>query len=97
MSQTVDIKNVTLTTSFQEVTVSETLKFDEFIVKTNDGTDFEIKLLTGDTETFIFSKDDGTAPWVNIQNRSFPSADDTSLFFVKGTTDSVLQILFIRN
>lgn len=96
MSKIVDIKNVTLTTSFQEVTVASTLYFDEYVVKTNDGTDFEIKLLTGDTETFICSVDDGSSPIINTVTRKYSSQEDT-LFFVKGTTDSVLQIMFRRD
>jgi hypothetical protein len=95
MAKLKDIKNVTLTADFQEVTVSSTLYFDEYIVKTNDQTDFEIKLLTDDTETFIHSVDDSTAPWINTASRKH-SSDSTSLFFVKGTADSILQIEFIR-
>lgn len=96
MAELKDIKNVTLTTSFQEVTVDSSLFYTEYTVKTNDGTNFEIKLLTGDTETFICSTDDGTAPLTITKGRGYTS-DSTSLFFVKGTTDSVLQIIFTRD
>lgn len=96
MSEIKDIKNVTLTTSFQAVTVDTSLFFTEYVVKTNDGTDFEIKLLTDDTETFICSNDDGTAPLLITSSRGYTS-DSATLFYVKGTTDSVLQIMFTRD
>lgn len=96
MAKVKDIQNVTLTTSYQEVTVSTSLFYTEYIAKTNDNTDFEIKLLTGDTESFICSVDDGTAPFISTEGRQYTS-DSTTLFFVKGTSGSKLQIMFMRD
>lgn len=96
MSEIKDIKNVTLTTSFQAVTVDTSLFFTEYIVKTNDNTDFEMKLLTADTETFICSVDDGTSPLIVTYKRGYTS-DSSTLFYVKGTAGSILQIMFLRD
>lgn len=95
MSEIKDIKNVTLTTSFQEVTVATSLLFSGYIVKTNDKSDFEIKLLTGDTETFICSLEDNTSPLLVNKLRNYPG-ESTTLFWVKGTAGSILQIMFTR-
>lgn len=79
----------------QEVTVEITLKFTSYIVSTKDQTDFEIKLLDTNTEISVHSLTDGTAPLIINQERKY-AGEETSLFYVKGTTDSILQIVFER-
>jgi hypothetical protein len=96
MARIMDIKNVTLTTSFQEVTVASSLLFSRYIMNTQDDTDFEWKLLTADTETYISSLKANTSPVINDQARNYAS-HSTSLFFVKGVAGSELQIMFTRD
>ncbi len=89
------IKNVVLTTSFQAVTVVSTELFDGYIASTKDGTDFEIKILETDTDTFVCSQSLNTSP-LNISVDRRYDTQSTAIFYVKGTADSVLQVLFIK-
>jgi len=86
------IINQQLTSSFVAVTVPANLRFDSYIVNTQDNSDWEMKLNSTDTAFFKFSQDGYTSP---INSDFDKRADDINptLFYAKGT--GVLQMLFL--
>jgi hypothetical protein len=88
------IQNVTLTTSWQEVSPPDDIFFCEYIAVTTDGTPFEIRYATSGDVSYPVSLDLNTFPLHVTKNRTNNS--DDYLFYVKGTAASVLSILYWR-
>jgi len=95
MAKIEDIKNYTLTTSWQAIEVDEDTFFTQYTATTTDGTAFDVRVATSGDVLFPVSIDLGTSPFQADKLRGFTS-DSKTLFYAKGTDSSVLSILFWR-
>jgi len=86
------IINQQLTSSFVAVTIPADLRFDSYVVNTQDNSDWEMKLNSTDTAFFKFSQDAYTSP-INTDFDKRAEDLNPTLFHAKGT--GVLQILFL--
>ena len=85
------ILNHQLTSEFTTVNVGEDWEFSGYMINTQDGSDWEMKLTEGATDSFIFKAESNTdtlnTPWDKRSDNK-----DTLLYYVKGS--GILQILF---
>lgn len=90
-----EIGNITLTTSLQAVTVGSGVVISTILFGTAEGSDYEIALDSGATETFLFSNDRGSSPI--SMNFGLTAIEDRTIFYVKGTAGHTFQYMALRD